>query len=246
MTARSALLVIAVLGLFASCQSMVCYANGKVSKNPSALETTRMITGTRWAKANHSTQGGKCMKSFLIAQAFSDDKGQVSRDELLEGMLRTAKSYFDEGNAQAAMHFRDNTEEYANARKEFIIPILNALRLLVENGITKDDNRPLVPYIEKFDMAIDSPERELALAANNEQIKARKIALLTNELISYRMLITRNIAGYYVQPPYAINELRQLASDTLKNDAVVQELIAEVEPSIAPANPIVTITSDPR
>lgn len=247
MPVRTVISWIVVLGLLGVFFSVVSFAKGNVSKTAPDQKVTTAKVDAQSTSLNVKTPNTGGEKPIMVAQAQPDAKGAVPRQVLLDDMLRTAKGYFDEGNAQAAKYIGVSSDEYAKARKEFIVPMLNALKLLLENGIPKDDARPVVPGIDRFDLPTGDPGQEAALKKQTEQIEARKIALLMNDLISLRVMLVRNIAGYYLQEPYATDELRQLASDTLKNDAAVGELMAEVETNVTPpANPSVTIQFEPQ
>jgi hypothetical protein len=49
-----------------------------------------------------------------------------------------------------------------------------------------------------------------------------------------RSSLVKNIAGWYLQKPYATDELDQIASDILKNDDAVIEIMKEVETNLTP------------
>ncbi len=239
---RTVLSLIVASGLVLTCITTISFAAGKMLEKTSGCKFTTRV-GVKRINIPRNTCEAIVQKSTKADQALPEGKRRIAKDVLLAGMLRTAKAYFDKGNVEAVKYIGIHSDEYPTARKKFIVPMLDALKLLVENGIPKDDSRPVVPGVSKFDIPAGSPGREEALKKQEEQIEARNIALLMNELIGLREIFTRNIAGYYLKKPYATDELRQLAADTIKNDDVVNELIKEVETNIAP--PLSSRNTDP-
>ncbi len=161
-------------------------------------------------------------------------KGPSLSVDTPEQLLDTVKSYSDRAcSIQSQYIGSSHEEEYATGRKEFTALRLQGLALLLDYGVPSE--RPEVPGVGKFNVysgSHDDPEYQAVLQKHEEEVEAHKKAMLLEKLVGWRCNLTGNIVGSYSNQPYAVDELRQLATEILKNDAVVGEIVARVEANI--------------
>jgi len=150
-----------------------------------------------------------------------------------------AKAEFTKGTEMNVPYMLSSGEKYAKGRRQFIVPMLKALKILLGNGVASEDAPPALPAVNMFDAPQDSPEYEALVKKHEEEMEAHSRAILLLELWNWRVVLMQNVVGYYSQPPYATDELRQLATEILQDDAVVKEIMDRVAANIAsPQGPI--------
>jgi hypothetical protein len=160
----------------------------------------------------------------------------------LETAMASARSLFNQAALMGVPYMLSTGEEYARGRRESVVPMLKALKILVQSGAPSEEDEPWLPAVSPvFVIPADSPEHAAALKRYAEQWEARRKAEVLLDAWSLRWIIAHNIAGYYMQPPYATDELRQLATDILKDQALVNTLVQKAEaniPSPPPPAPV--------
>jgi hypothetical protein len=162
------------------------------------------------------------------AQKHNSDKGPSTRQARLADVRAQADKLYKQGESQAAkwVGIDRDTPGYAEARRHFVIPMLKALKLLLDNNVPGADARPPLPGVNPFDIQPPgSPAYQAAVERHSRQMEARRTAELMDDLVSRRWVYTNNIAAYYAQPRHAPEELRRLASNILKNPTVVQDIL---------------------
>ena len=149
-----------------------------------------------------------------------------------EQLLDSVKSYSDQACSIQLQYIESNETEFGAGRKEWAPLRLQGLALLLDNGVPSE--RPEVPNVNKFHYggSRDEPEYQALLQKHEEEVEAHKKAMLLEKLVRWRGELTGNIVGSYSNQPYAVDELRQLAGEILKNDAAVGEIVAQVEANI--------------
>jgi len=172
-------------------------------------------------------------ESLGTVQVLPGATDRASPHVLLQTVLETSRAEFDKGIAIYAGHLESSGEDYARLRREFILPMLNALKILLGNGVASEDAPPALPAVNMFDAPQDSPEYEALVKKHEEEMEAHSRAILLLELWNWRVVLMQNVVGYYSQPPYATDELRQLATEVLQDDAVVNALVQKVAANIA-------------
>ncbi len=177
--------------------------------------------------------------SFIkrVLDEFDTTKQSASRKIILADVRQKIIEYYHDTDVQAKQYVGVNSLEFAKARKQFIVPLLNALKLILDNEVPKSSDAFDIPGVDKYDVPECSPGREAIVKKHAEQIEAHEIAIQMQELIAMRSSLVKNIAGWYLQKPYATDELHQIASDILKNDDAVIEIMKEAETNMKPPVP---------
>ncbi|MEN6370835.1 MAG: hypothetical protein ABFD64_02380 [Armatimonadota bacterium] len=142
-------------------------------------------------------------------------------------------------------------------RKSVVVPKLKAYRMLLDNGIP--DKKSLlkpVPYDEIWNEVFKGFSRsdydrfifasrdgfdpdEYTRLQEANRIYEKRVGDYQDELshkeylVSLKLQIRYNIEYYYTQKPYNTEELQKLATDILKDKAVVSDIIAKVKKHIA-------------
>jgi hypothetical protein len=125
------------------------------------------------------------------------------------------------------------------ARREFALVSLKAMAVLSAagfSGVPKEVQRPpAFPSLENLQQPTE--QDQAALKQYREQYAAWQAACnksrLASELADYYGLLSRVVCDAYALEPPAVDELRQLATETLKDDAAVGELLAKFEGQVA-------------
>lgn len=206
-------------------------ADTNAAGNASTTYTSGASGGTVTITAKDTTQAGQPTDTCTVDENGTEPgtKGPSLSVDTSEQLLDTVKSYSDRAcSIQLQYIGASHDEEYATGRKEVAALRLQGLAVLLDNGVPSE--RPEVPSVSKF--LYRGPEYQAVLQKHEEELEAHKKAMLLEKLVGWRRNLTGNIVGSYSNQPYAVDELRQLATEILKNDAVVGEIVAQVEANI--------------
>ncbi len=116
---------------------------------------------------------------------------------------------------------------FPSARRQFIVPMLGALKELITNGVPDLDARPILPPTAP--VLIPTPEmgeEAVRRARECEQINAKyREGIKMEQLWGWRKVLTHNIVAWYSQPDSSDpEELRAIASNVLGNARVADKL----------------------
>jgi hypothetical protein len=67
---------------------------------------------------------------------------------------------------------------------------------------------------------------------NEDQLEARKLAKFQRNMIQHRDILTLQVSGMYSRFPWASDEIRELATKILKDDASVERLMSAVDAAV--------------
>jgi len=179
----------------------------------------------------------------IVALALPQADPGAPAPSSLETAMASARSLFNQAALMGVPYMLSTGEEYARGRRESVVPMLNALKILVDNGAPPEEAQPYLPSAGGFFVVgpHDTPQYAALVKEHEEQWEARRKAEVLLDAWSLRWIVVHNIAGYYMQPPYATDELRQLATDILKDQALVNTLVQKAEaniPSPPPPAPV--------
>ena len=116
--------------------------------------------------------------------------------------------------------------EVLKHRPEIVMPFLNGLKLLIDDGIP--ENPVSLPAVGTFDISPDDSRYQEILAEHERQLKARERAEALEEMVRLRMILTRNIVDEYSVGMEATQELKEISGQIFRNDAAVGALLAKV------------------
>ena len=138
------------------------------------------------------------------------------------------RAYIDVGSAAWGL-VNETSKDWPHYRRDIAISFLRGLKLLIDNGVPSE---PVdLPGIIKFDC--DDPQNDAICKALHEkhdrQVEARKRAQEINDLQLLRAGLTDNIVGAYTVDGQAIEELEEISSQILKDDALVSSLLTKVK-----------------
>lgn len=232
-------------------------ANEQLSQRLAAIRSQNKGEGTDWGKLeaeclklvqDHNSPEEKGKIYATIARIYAE-KGYCSREDVripkaLE-YSKKALQYPLEVTTACGMYGRWTgslmvtywsypEEEFIKVRQEAIVPCLIGLKLALDNKAPKEyPEAP--PPLGKYDIHPEKgPIYEEAVRKQKQQLAARKKWQFEAELYHQRKALTQICVSLYSHKPYATDELKSLAQKILKNyDAVVNELVAEVEAEIA-------------
>ncbi len=143
-----------------------------------------------------------------------------------DGAMANFMMYRDKGYAGASLARDLGPDDYSKARRDFIVPLLKALKVLKDNNVPTE--RIMLPTICMPDtMSAGRPGWDAIVKEHNAQMEARRQAGVLDELVSSRFGLMVNIIGYYAKSPSAMKELREIATTVLKDDALVKEIIPD-------------------
>lgn len=136
-------------------------------------------------------------------------------------------AYIDVGSATWGLA-NDTSEDWPRYRRDIAISFLSGLKLLIDNGAPSEPV-PLLGVM-KFDcLSQNDPECKAMREEHDRQEKAWDRAQEINKLQLLRATLTDNIVGVYTVDGQAIEELEEISSQTLKDDALVSSLLTKVK-----------------
>lgn len=143
--------------------------------------------------------------------------------------LNNARDLYLRANSTGALALTAPGADWTAARKQMADLELQALAAILAAGAPAE--RLPLPRIDPLGPADTRSNEAFSayLTKNKEQVGAWQEALVLDELFSWRELLTLSLCSLYGNKPYATEELRRLATGTLKNDAAVQDLLARVK-----------------
>jgi hypothetical protein len=155
-------------------------------------------------------------------------------------MMQKAQNQANLALAQAGLRWSGSgqldRDEYLAARKKTALLYLRALAALLNSGVPVKPEPPgaagqLPPSI----WAGPVPEKvtEAYRKFDAEFQDAWKRYWVEDDIMGGRRNLSLNIEAMYEYPPYATEELRQMALATLKNQAEVDKMISAVQATIA-------------
>jgi hypothetical protein len=106
---------------------------------------------------------------------------------------------------------------------------LKTLALLLDAGLPSERPRPAELTPLPNGLTADGAEYKVWVQKHDEEMAACNRALLIGELVDYRTSLRDIIRDTYALKPVATDELRQLATNILKNDKVVGDLVTALE-----------------
>jgi len=123
-------------------------------------------------------------------------------------------------------------EEFVKRRQEAIVPCLTGLKLALDNKAPKKRQPP--PAVGIYHISPSSPHYQKVMKKYKEELAARKKWEFENKLYNSRRALTQSCVSLYSHEPYDTDELEQLASEILKDDEAIREILAEVRSKISP------------
>jgi hypothetical protein len=136
-----------------------------------------------------------------------------------------ANVYLDWGTAIMFKYWPG--EEYLQHRREVVIPLLTGLKLLLDKGVPEKIGE--LPAVGKFDVPENDPHYQEIVKKHQQQEEVRKKAEEINKLAIIRIALTSTIFSLYAFGADATPEMKELASQILKNDAAVAALAAKTK-----------------
>jgi hypothetical protein len=155
-------------------------------------------------------------------------------DTAFVNRLSLATSYFNYGQEIEKRYDIAEGKKYAAGRKEFVVYYLRSLKMLVDLGIPSPEKMPKQPLPTVYD-----------ISARNAMIAtAYEVQKVTNDARGNEWRFFSNVASFreevalkvylaYTAPPYRTDELRKLATTTLKDRALVRSLTSRVDAYVA-------------
>lgn len=139
-----------------------------------------------------------------------------------------SRIYSQWGHALLVKNGDLTSPKLAEARKEIIIPYLKAIKIALDLHVPEGEVPPPegTNIRRHYTGPADSPEwKKMQDEAQKLEIELKKIAKL-NFIREKRIWAEKGIATIYSRKPYAMDELRHIAADFLKNDPEVNKLAA--------------------
>jgi len=156
---------------------------------------------------------------------------QTMSAQEMDQLRKHTMGLYNESTAPLGFHWI-KAKNGPQLRREFAAKALMALKTLVDYGVPDENNEP----VEVRDIRLVSAPlygedsyREAMMKKLREAHEARKNVVALDLLWIDRITITQGIVNAYRKEPHATEELRELATSSIHNDAVVRDLIAKVE-----------------
>lgn len=120
-------------------------------------------------------------------------------------------------------------EDLAAARRRAVMPYLSGLKEALDQDLL--DEKPEMPGVGFFtyDGPSDSKEYRELKRRQDKLIEAQRIARFQQDMIQFRDVLTGQVAFLYSRMPFAEDEIRKLATDTLQDEKAVKRLMSAVE-----------------
>lgn len=228
----------------------------ELDKKLAPIRGQGMRAGTDWAKLE--TECLELVEDFnspenlgaiyaTIVRIYSG-KGFTSKDVQLPKTIEYAKKaleypldvptkchmYGRWGDVLIVQALDGPEEDMIKKRREAIVPILQGLRLALDNRAPKEIQK--LPAVDPFILRGDanSPANQRRLKKHEEQLAARKKVDFLNALYYERRGYARRCVTLYSQEPYDTPELINLASKIIpEHKDAIDDLITEVKAAIA-------------
>ena len=165
-------------------------------------------------------------------QAPASSPAQAPPADLVQ--LRMAVRRVSPATCEACLHYVNADAQHAVvARREYTVLNLRTLAVLLNAGLPPE--RPIPPKLTPRPAGLPLAGAEYAAwtRREDEEMAAFNRALLIDELVDYRNMLTDIIRDTYSPKPVATDELRQAATEITKDDKTVGSLVTSVEKVIA-------------
>jgi len=173
------------------------------------------------------------MSVTTMSASFNENTTELTTDEL-KNLLNEVNGLFEKGHTEFAKYRNMDSVTYGEARKEFIIPVLDAYKLLIDNDIPEVENSPDFPMVWVFDILPNgSPRWHAAMREYEKQMLLRQKAEVFDKLISVKLALKHEILGCYHEKPYKIEEFRQLLKEKIIYDSYINIFMLEMNDDIA-------------
>jgi hypothetical protein len=138
------------------------------------------------------------------------------------------RAYIDMGSAAWGL-VNETSRDWPRYRPDIASSFLSGLKLLIDNGVPSEPV-PL-PGVDKIDCGDpQSPVCKAMQEDHDRQLAARRRAEEINKIQLLRATLTDNIVGVYTVDRQApIEELKEISSQILKDDALVSSLPTKVK-----------------
>ncbi|HAH86939.1 MAG TPA: hypothetical protein DCL60_06160 [Armatimonadetes bacterium] len=166
---------------------------------------TLCLTDTAFAE-NGAPQGMQTVTNGTAAGVSAEKPGRkLAYDEV----AKIVAARISQHRGDAELLFSLNQSEFAEERRAFILPLLETLNFCSDNNVPREGVFP-----------------------QPKEPEARKQNKALYDLQGMRFIIQKYIGAAYLRPPYNVEELRQIATETLCDRTMVTDIMIQVEPYI--------------
>ncbi len=169
--------------------------------------------------------GAVAVVALLVSAAGVCAQNEPQESRVYQELQKQVRVLINE-DGEARSNFVNGKGDKAALRRQFIVYDLQALKLLLDNGVPDEDLTP--PELTGTGLArinTNPALREQRRVAWGSLDDSRAL----ERLIMIRGSCEHNIAGFYAEPPFALDELRQLAAGIVKDQSTVDRIVADAE-----------------
>ena len=117
-------------------------------------------------------------------------------------------------------------------RRKAVMPYLDGLKETLQYDLP--EAKPELPMVHLFtyDGPPDSELHRKLKRKNQEEIEAWNLAKFQRDMIQHRDVLTGQVSSMYSRFPWASDEIRELATKILADDAAVERLMSHVDKAV--------------